>query len=134
MRKVLIDREKRIRPVLQTPAKGSVGDMTDESQAAQTDVGSILQRYGGNLAEIAGWRGVEYGVQPETNLEDAIDKLKEAEDLTKDLGYGSLDEAMSAIANGTFGKEKKENENEKKESVSPSVEEGVSQDGKSSAS
>lgn len=58
-------REDRPRPRLVTPAKGSFGDCTDETQSAACDLNSIIRRYGSNLAELAAWRGsMSFGVQP----------------------------------------------------------------------
>ena len=106
MRKILIDISLRPRPTLKTPAKGSEGDCTDETMAKFTDLVSIVQRYGGNLAELAAWRGtMSFGEQPVNNLEDAIEKLKQAHDYIAESPYESLDDAIEAINKGIFGKE-----------------------------
>ncbi len=136
MRKIVIDISLRPRPTLKTPAKGSEGDCTDETMAKFTDLGSIVQRYAGNLAELASWRGtMSFGEQPANNLEDAIDKLKEAHDYIAESPYATLEDAIDAINNGLFGKlpetPKQETvNNEKVENNPPSVEENLSQDGK----
>lgn len=132
MRTLVIERDKRPRPVVVTPAKGSVGDMTDESQAAKTDIGSIIQRYGGNLADIAGWRNQTFGDQPADDLEDAIETLKNASEVLDGLPYSSLAEAVAAINDGTFTTEKKEEINDEKPQERPEtpVEENLSENGK----
>lgn len=132
MRTLVIERDKRPRPVVVTPAKGSVGDMTDESQAAKTDIGSIIQRYGGNLADIAGWRNQTFGDQPTDDLEDAIETLKNASEVLDGLSYSSLAEAVAAINDGTFTTKKKEEINDEKPQERPEtpVEENLSENGK----
>lgn len=94
----------RVRVVCSTPHKGEQGDMTDETMAANTSIPSILARYGGNLAEIARWKGV-YGTQNENNLEDVIEQLDNASALAKSHGFASLDDAIKAINEGKFGNE-----------------------------
>lgn len=94
----------RVRVVCSTPHKGEQGDMTDETMAANTSIPSILARYGGNLAEIARWKGV-YGTQNENNLEDVIEQLDNATALAKSHGFVSLDDAIKAINEGKFGNE-----------------------------
>lgn len=105
---VIIDYHSRPRPRLATPAKGSVGDMTNESMLPLTDLGAILKRYGGNLAELAAWRGaVSYGdstIIP-NDLQEAFDKLKDAHEAFENLPdnpFASFEDAMTAIENGTI--------------------------------
>lgn len=110
MRTIIIDIEERPRPKLSTPAKGSQGDMTNESMAVLTDLDFIIKRYGGNLAELQAWRGrLNYGdatVVP-TDLVDAFNLMKDAHDrfdaLDKaDNPFASFEEAMAALRDGTF--------------------------------
>ena len=122
MRRIIVSYDDRPRPVVKTPAKGTLGDCTDETMAASTDLPSILARYGGNLAEIARWRGtMSYGIQPIDNLEDALDAISAAHDALADLPnnpFATLDDAFSAIKDGTFLEKitKKEVKDEKKPS------------------
>lgn len=108
MRSIVVDYSKRKRPRLVTPAKGSVGDLTNESQRPLTDVDFILRRYAGNLAELNAWKSnLKYGDQSAlpADLVDAFNTLKDAHDAfdnLQDNPFGSFDEAMSAIADGTF--------------------------------
>lgn len=150
MRKIIVDISLRPRPTLKTPLKGSEGDCTDETMAKYTDLSSIVQRYAGNLAELAAWRGtMSFGEQPVNNLEDAIDKLKEAHDYIAESPYESLEDAIEAINNGLFGKEsepveppknepaeppKKEMKNEKVENNPPPVKENLSKNSQQAAS
>ena len=86
MRTIVFCYEDRPRPVLKTPAKGTFGDCTDETMAKDTDLSSILARYGGNLADLARWRGsMAFGDQPVDNLEDALDIISNAHDALADL-------------------------------------------------
>lgn len=108
MRVIVVDYSERKRPRLVTPAKGSVGDLTNESQRPLTDVDFILRRYAGNLAELNAWKSnLKYGDQcamPD-DLVDAFNVLKDAHDAfekLQDNPFGSFEEAMSAIADGTF--------------------------------
>lgn len=140
MRKIIIDISLRPRPTLKTPAKGSEGDCTDETMAKFTDLGSIVQRYAGNLAELAAWRGtMSFGDQPVNNLEDAIDKLKEAHDYIAESPYDSLEDAIVAINNGSFGKpvetpNKETINHETVENNPPPVKENLSENGQQAAS
>lgn len=137
MRIILFDLDKRPRPRVTTPEKGTEGDRTDETMVGLTDIGAIIQRYGGNLAELAAWRGtMAYGDQPPTNLEDAIDVLNRAHDALIDTPFGSLDEAIAAIKDGTIVEKmtKKETKYEEASEGKPStVEENLSKDGIESA-
>lgn len=108
MRVIVVDYTERKRPKLVTPAKGSVGDLTNESQRTLTDVDFILKRYAGNLAELSAWKStLKYGdqtVMPD-DLVDAFNILKDAHDAFNKLEgnpFASFDDAMSAIADGTF--------------------------------
>ena len=135
MRTIIVAYSDRPRPVVKTPAKGTLGDCTDETMAASTDLPSILARYGGNLAEIARWRGtMSFGDQPVDNLEDALDAIANAHDALADLPnnpFATLDEAFSAIKDGTFIDKitKKEVKNEEKPSKPTEVEANIPQDG-----
>lgn len=128
MRSIIVAYSDRPRPSLKTPAKGTLGDCTDETMAASTDLPSILARYGGNLADIARWRGtMSFGDQPVDNLEDALEVISDAHDALLDLPnnpFGSLDEAFSAIKDGTFMDKinKKEVKDETKQSKPAEVE------------
>lgn len=132
MRTIVVSYEDRPRPVLVTPEKGSPGDCTDETMAKDTDLPSILARYGGNLAEIARWRGtMSFGDQPVDNLEDALDVISSAHDALADLPnnpFTSLDDAFAAIKDGTFMDKitKKEVNNEKKSSQPSEVKADIS--------
>lgn len=135
MRKIVLDISLRPRPLVTTPPKGGEGDCTDETMVRLTDLGSIVQRYAGNLAELAAWRGtMSYGEQPPNNLEDAIDKLKDAHDLLVESPYDSLEAAIDAINNGTFCKHKEETKNEAHEGKHSAVEENLQKDGQQAAS
>ena len=94
----IITRENRPRPRLVTPAKGEQGDCTDETMAGMCDINRIIQRYGGNLAELAAWRGsMSYGEQPPDNLEDALDMLNNAKDICNNLGVDSISDALAKL-------------------------------------
>lgn len=91
-------RENLPRPKLITPAKGSVGDCTDETMVGMCDINRIIQRYGGNLAELAAWRGsMSYGEQAPDNLEDALDMLNNAKDICNNLGVDSITAALAKL-------------------------------------
>lgn len=144
MRVIISDVSKRPRPALVTPAKGEFGDCTDETQAKHTDIGSIIARYGGNLAELARWRGsMSFGDQPLDNLEDAIEALEKAKDALGTLEnnpFASLDDAFAAIKDGTFEDKimnppKKEEKKDEKSSNQPEeVVTDLPQDGQQAAS
>lgn len=140
MRTIVVCYEDRPRPVLVTPEKGSPGDCTDETMAAATDLPSILARYGGNLAEIARWRGtMAFGDQPVDNLEDALEVISNAHDVLSDLPnnpFTSLDDAFAAIKDGTFMDKinKKEVNNEKKPSQPSEVKADIPPNGEPPAS
>lgn len=92
-------REDRPRPTLTTPTKGSPGDCTDETMAGMCDINRIIQRYGGNLAELAAWRGsMSFGDQPPDNLEDALEILNHAKDICKSHGVDSIAEAITKLS------------------------------------
>lgn len=103
---IVITRDMRPRPTLRTPAKGTEGDCTDETMVDGCDIGRIIQRYGGNLAELARWRGtMSFGEQVNHNLEDNVERFRELEGQLKDLPncpFGTLEEAFNAIADGSF--------------------------------
>ena len=134
MRVIIFDVSNRPRPVLVTPSKGEFGDCTDETQAKYTDIGSIISRYGGNLAELARWRGsMSFGDQPLDNLEDAIEALEIARDALGNLEnnpFKSLDEAFAAFKDGTFADKIKNppKKEEKKDEKSPNQSEEVKKD------
>ena len=144
MRVIIFDVSKRPRPVLVTPSKGEFGDCTDETQAKFTDIGSIIARYGGNLAELARWRGsMSFGDQPLDNLEDAIEALEKAKDALGDLEnnpFASLDEAFAAIKDGTFADKiknppkKEDTKNEASSHQPEEVKADLPQDGQQAAS
>ena len=95
-------REDRPRPRLTTPLKGSLGDCTDETQSAACDLNSIIKRYGGNLAELAAWRGsMSFGVQPPDNLEDALDVLRDADRLCSVAGVDNIADAIKHFEQST---------------------------------
>ena len=131
MRVLVVDFSDRPRPVVTTPLKGEFGDCTDETQAKHTDIGSIIARYGGNLAELARWRGsMSFGCQPVDNLEDAIDALLNARtalDALENSPFNSLDEALASFRDGTFyEKLKGEPPHEEEPSEPPEVKEDIS--------
>lgn len=102
----VIKRDERPRPVLVTPKKGTLGDCTDETMQGECDIGRIIQRYGGNLAELARWRGsMSFGEQVNHNLEDNIERFKTLESAVMNLPnkpFANLDEAFKAIEDGSF--------------------------------
>lgn len=141
MRKIVVDVTKRKTPVVKTPAKGSVGDRTDETQAKFCDIGTIIQRYGGNLAELAAWRGsMSYGDQPVDNLEDALEIINNAEDVIANMeGKPFVDfaDAINSIRDGSFYAKMNtqlskdmEIKNEKTENIKEAVQEDISKDSK----
>lgn len=143
MRSIIFDVDKRPRPSLVTPAKGEFGDCTDETQAQHTDIGSIIARYGGNLAELARWRGtMSFGDQPLNNLEDAIEAFESANEALGNLEnhpFASLDEAFAAIKDGTFiskinSPNKEVTKHETSSNQSEEVKSNLSQDGQPAAS
>ncbi len=96
----IIKREDRPRPLLITPPKGGEGDCTDETMASMCDINRIIQRYGGNLAELAAWRGtMRYGEQPPDNLEDALETLKNAKDICAKMGVEDISHALEKLTN-----------------------------------
>lgn len=105
---IILDISKRVKPRLVTPAKGSTGDLTNESQRPLTDIDFILKRYAGNLAELNAWKSKQkYGDQSALpdDLVDAFNVLKDAHDAFDNLPdnpFSSFDDAMAAIADGTF--------------------------------
>ena len=100
----VITRDERPRPVVVTPAKGTLGDCTDETMKGECDIGRIIQRYGGNLAELARWRGsMSFGEQVNHNLEDNIEKYKSLE--TPTLTFES-NEPSSIAANASSSEAK----------------------------
>ena len=128
----IVTREQRPRPRLITPAKGEQGDCTDETMAGMCDINRIIQRYGGNLAELAAWRGsMRYGDQPPDNLEDALDMLNNAKDICHNLGVDSITEALAKLNNPTIDDssqvEKKEVINETSENQSENIETNLPQ-------
>ena len=134
MRIILFDLDKRPRPRVVTPEKGTEGDRTDETMVGLTDIGDIIQRYGGNLAELAAWRGsMAYGDQPPMNLEDAIYLINRAHDALVDTPFSSLDEALAAIEDGSIvaklTNKKEAKHEETSEGKSKGVEENLSKDG-----
>lgn len=96
----IIKREDRLRPLLVTPPKGGEGDCTDETMAGMCDINRIIQRYGGNLAELAAWRGsMRFGDQPPDNLEDALEMLKNAKDICAKVGADDIVQALEKLTN-----------------------------------
>ena len=132
-------RENRPRPKLITPAKGTEGDCTDETMVGMCDINRIIQRYGGNLAELAAWRGsMSYGDQPPDNLEDALDMLNNAKDLCNSLGVDSISDALNKLNKPTTEEsskvdiEKKEVINEKAENQQKTFEANLSENSQQS--
>ena len=94
----IVKRENRLRPRLITPGKGEPGDCTDETMVGMCDINRIIQRYGGNLAELAAWRGtMQFGEQPPDNLEEALEMLNNAKDICKNLGVDSVIDAITKL-------------------------------------
>ena len=121
-------RENRPRPVLITPAKGTEGDCTDETMVGMCDINRIIQRYGGNLAELAAWRGsMSYGEQPPDNLEDALDMLNNAKDICHNLGVDSISDAIDRL-NVPRGTETPEKEIEVKNETTENQQENIQKD------
>lgn len=132
----VITRDERPHPRLVTPKKGTLGDCTDETMQGECDIGRIIQRYGGNLAELARWRGsMSYGEQVNHNLEDNVERFKTLEAAVMNLPnrpFANLAEAFAAIEDGSFDikvlgkpvetvKTESEVKNEKVESVEENV-------------
>ncbi len=115
MRKIITDIDKRLKPRLKTPEKGSDGDLTVQSDLPQTDINNILARYAGNLAELKAWQdGQKYGDGTLLNkdllelhdeysrrLDEANVKFTENEALKK--RFASFDEYYKAVLNGYDG-------------------------------
>ena len=103
MRSIIIDISERPRPSLVTPAKGSQGDMVDETQAAACSIDAIIKRYGGNLPAAKGWP--DGGVQLPLNRDELEDMAYNAcEDIVNNgkSPFKTVDEAITALADGTF--------------------------------
>lgn len=103
MRSIIIDISERPRPSLVTPAKGSEGDMVDETQAAACSIDAIIKRYGGNLPAAKGWP--DGGVQLPLNRDELEDMAYTAcEDIVNSgqSPFKSVDEAITALSDGTF--------------------------------
>lgn len=103
MRIIIIDRDTRPRPVVLTPAKGSAGDMVDESQAAGCAIDAIIKRYGGQLPAVARWRDGD--VQLPLNREDVATMAYNAcRDLVESgkTPWSTVDDALKALADGTL--------------------------------
>ncbi len=103
MRNIIIDVEARPRPSLVTPAKGSSGDRVDESQAVACSIDVIIKRYGGMLPACRGWE--DGGVQLPLNRDELEAMAYDAcENIVNsgDSPFASVDEAISALSDGTF--------------------------------
>lgn len=103
MRSIIIDISERPRPSLVTPAKGSEGDMVDETQAAACSIDAIIKRYGGNLPAAKGWP--DGGVQLPLNRDELEEMAyKACEDIVNNgqSPFKSVDEAITALSDGTF--------------------------------
>ena len=103
MRSIIIDISERPRPILVTPAKGSEGDMVDETQAAACSIDAIIKRYGGNLPPAKGW--TDGGVQLPLNRDELEDMAyKACEDIVSNgkSPFKTVDEAITALSDGTF--------------------------------
>lgn len=103
MRNIIIDVSERPRPSLVTPAKGSEGDMVDETQAAACSIDAIIKRYGGNLPAAKGWP--DGGVQLPLNRDELeVMAYNACEDIVNNgkSPFKSVDEAITALSDGTF--------------------------------
>lgn len=103
MRNIIIDVAERPRPSLVTPAKGSAGDMVDETQAAACSIDAIIKRYGGSLPAAKGWP--DDGVQLPLNRDELEEMAYNAcEDFVNNGNspFNSVDEAITALTDGTF--------------------------------
>ena len=103
MRSIIIDIAERPRPSLVTPAKGSAGDMVDETQAAACSIDAIIKRYGGNLPAAKGWP--DGGVQMPLNRDELEDMAyKACEDIVNNgqSPFKTVDEAITALSDGSF--------------------------------
>lgn len=128
MRNIILDADMRPRPLLVTPAKGSVGDMVHEEDAAGTSIPSILQRYGGNLEDLVRWRKdpipFDCDLMP-SDLAEALQKVHDIGEMlnTLELPEGvSRDDAIAAIKSGDyriFVNPNKEKSNEPQEKSEP---------------
>lgn len=123
---IILNPSKAPRCRLKTPKKGTTGDMTNESMASMTDIPSILQRYGGNLAEIAGWNKGNYGdatIIPQ-NLQEAFEMMRNAHDdfvNLQDNPFGSFEEAYKAFLDGSFESKIVEASKKKVEKTNPEI-------------
>ena len=103
MRSIIIDISERPRPSLVTPAKGTEGDMVDETQASACAIDAIIKRYGGNLPSVKGW--TDGGVQLPLNRDELEDMAYNACANIVNNGtspFHSVDEAITALSDGTF--------------------------------
>ena len=124
MRCIIIDISERPRPSLVTPAKGSEGDMVDETQAAACSIDAIIKRYGGNLPPAKGW--TDGGVQLPLNRDELEDMAYNAcEDIVNNgkSPFKTVDEAIAALSDGTFAEKvanfKQKEPTTPKEPISP---------------
>lgn len=118
--------EDRPRPKLATPAKGSVGDMCHEEDAAGTSIPSLLQRYGGNLDDLIRWRKnpIPYDCdlvpQDLAEAHALVGRIEEMID-TLELPEGvSREDAVAAIKSGDFSVFKSTPNTEKEPTHEPS--------------
>ena len=103
MRNIIIDVAERPRPSLVTPAKGSQGDMVDETQASACSIDAIIKRYGGTLPAAKGWP--DGGVQLPLNRDELEAMAYNAcEDIVNNgkSPFKTVDEAITALTDGTF--------------------------------
>lgn len=96
----IVIRDTRLRPTVSTPPRGSLGDKTIQGDKSKTDLNNILARYAGNLAELKAWQGtLEYGDQSTTtDLVEAFDTLKEAQQILEDGNFESIEEAINKLS------------------------------------
>lgn len=103
MRNIIIDRDLRPRPFVATPAKGSEGDLVDESQAAGCAIDAIIKKYGGNLPAVQAWP--DGAVQLPSNRDELEEMAYNAcEDIVQSgkSPFASVDDAINALSEGTF--------------------------------
>ena len=110
MRKYILNGDKRVKVIALTPAKGSDGDLTVQSDLIKTNINNILHRYAGNLAELKAWQdGKEYGVQSPMgdDLLDAtqvFDRLERQYHSNEELSkvFDNFGAFINAVSDGTI--------------------------------
>lgn len=136
MRVIIISDARKCvpRPRLSTPAKGELGDMCHEEQAAECSIKRIMQRYAGNLQEMLAWRSKPLDFCDATivshDLQEAINLVNnskaELERLANEYGI-TPDQLKECIEKGIMPI--KENKDEKTSDQPKEVEKDLPKDG-----